>query len=48
MAAPQGEGRQEEVVVASSLEVGQSIKVVSGPLAEFDGVWSEVSPDAAR
>ena len=35
-------------VVSSSLEVGQSIKVVSGPLAEFDGVVSEVSPDAGK
>ena len=31
---------------SSSIEVGQSVKVVSGPLAEFDGVVSEVSPDA--
>ena len=28
-------------------EVGQSVKVVSGPLAEFDGVVS-VSPDAGK
>ena len=33
---------------SSSLEVGQSVKVVSGPLAEFDGVVSEVSPDAGK
>ncbi len=32
----------------SSIEVGQSVKVVSGPLAEFDGVVSEVSPDAGK
>lgn len=33
---------------SSSLEVGQAIKVVSGPLAEFDGTISEVSPDAGK
>lgn len=33
---------------SSSLEVGQSIKVVSGPLAEFDGTVSEVSPEAGK
>ena len=27
---------------------GGSVKVVSGPLAEFDGVVSEVSPDAGK
>lgn len=34
--------------MSSSIEVGQSVKVVSGPLAEFDGVVSEVSPDAGK
>ena len=29
---------------STSIEVGQSVKVISGPLAEFDGVVSEVSP----
>lgn len=33
---------------ATNLEVGQSVKVVSGPLAEFDGVVSEVSPEANK
>lgn len=33
---------------SSSLEVGQSVKVVSGPLAEFDGVVSEVAPEAGK
>ena len=33
---------------STSLEVGQAIKVVSGPLAEFDGIVSEVSPDAGK
>ena len=28
--------------------IGQSVKVVSGPLAEFDGVVSEVSPEAGK
>jgi transcriptional antiterminator NusG len=33
---------------ATSLEVGQSVKVVSGPLADFDGLVSEVSPEANK
>lgn len=33
---------------ASSLEVGQPVKVISGPLAEFDGVVSEVNPEAGK
>ena len=33
---------------ATNLEVGQSVKVVSGPLADFDGVVSEVSPEANK
>ena len=34
--------------VASSFEVGQSVKVVSGPLADFDGQISEVMPEAGK
>jgi len=33
---------------STSLEVGQAVKVVSGPLAEFDGIVSEVSPEANK
>ena len=33
---------------STSLEVGQSVKVVSGPLADFDGTISEVTPDTGR
>ena len=33
---------------STELEVGQSVRVVSGPLAEFDGVVSEVSPEANK
>ena len=32
----------------SSLEVGQSVKVTNGPLAEFDGVVSEINPEAGK
>lgn len=35
-------------VTSSSLEVGQAVKVVSGPLADFDGTVSEVSPEAGK
>lgn len=30
------------------LEVGQSVKVVSGPLADFDGTVSEVNPESGK
>lgn len=33
---------------STSLEVGQTVKVTSGPLAEFDGIVSEVSPEAGK
>ena len=33
---------------SSSIEVGQSVRVISGPLADFDGTVSEVSPDAGK
>ena len=33
---------------ATNLEVGQSVKVVSGPLADFDGQISEVMPEAGK
>jgi transcriptional antiterminator NusG len=33
---------------SSNLQVGQSVKVVSGPLAEFDGTISEVQPEAGK
>ncbi|MDO5358765.1 transcription termination/antitermination protein NusG [Slackia faecicanis] len=32
----------------SSFEVGQSVKVTNGPLAEFDGTISEVLPEAGK
>jgi len=33
---------------SSNLEVGQSVKVTHGPLAEFDGTVSEVMPEAGK
>jgi transcriptional antiterminator NusG len=33
---------------SSNLSVGQSVKVTSGPLAEFDGTISEVNPEAGK
>ena len=33
---------------ASNLEAGQSIKVLSGPLADFDGVVSEVNAESGK
>ncbi|ACU94662.1 transcription antitermination protein nusG [Cryptobacterium curtum DSM 15641] len=37
-----------KAVVTSDLAEGQTVKVVSGPLADFDGVVSEVSPEANK
>jgi transcriptional antiterminator NusG len=33
---------------SASIEVGQTVKVVSGPLADFDGTVSEVSPESGK
>lgn len=33
---------------SSNLEVGQTIKVVSGPLSDFDGVLSEVNAESGK
>jgi transcriptional antiterminator NusG len=33
---------------SSNLSVGMSVKVTSGPLAEFDGTISEVNPEAGK
>lgn len=40
--------REAPKKTSTSLEVGQAVKVVSGALAEFDGVVAEVSPESAR
>ena len=33
---------------STAIEVSQSVKVISGPLSDFDGVVAEVSPDAGK
>lgn len=33
---------------STDMQVGQVVKVTSGPLAEFDGIVSEVLPDAGK
>jgi transcriptional antiterminator NusG len=33
---------------SSNLQVGQSVKVISGPLAEFDGTIAEVQPETGK
>lgn len=35
-------------VVTSDLAEGQAVKVISGPLADFDGVVAEVTPEANK
>ena len=32
----------------TNLEVGQAVKVISGPLADFDGMVAEVTPEANK
>ena len=34
--------------VATNLEVGQAVHVLSGPLADFDGQISEVMPESGK
>ena len=46
-------GRDKKRVVApkktsTDIEVGMSVKVTSGPLADFDGTVSEVSPESGK
>ena len=47
-----GGGRQTGAPVvkrmATNLEVGQSIKVLSGPLADFDGQVAEVNAESGK
>jgi transcriptional antiterminator NusG len=33
---------------ATNIEVGQSVRVLSGPLADFDGTVSEVNADTGK
>ena len=33
---------------ATNIEAGQSVKVLSGPLADFDGLVSEVMPESGK
>ena len=33
---------------STSIEVGQSVKVLSGPLADFDGIVSEVNAESGK
>ena len=40
--------REAPKKTSTSIEVGQSVKVVSGPLAEFDGTVAEVMPEAGK
>ena len=34
--------------MTTDLEPGQAVRVVSGPLAEFDGQISEIMPEAGK
>ena len=44
------DSKQVNVVrkTSTDIEVGMSVKVTNGPLAEFDGVVSEVSPESGK
>jgi transcriptional antiterminator NusG len=34
--------------MSTNLDAGQSVRVISGPLADFDGIISEVNPEANK
>ena len=40
--------REAPKKVSTKLEVGQAVKVSSGPLEDFDGIIAEVSPEAGK
>lgn len=40
--------REAPKKTSTNLEIGQTVKVVSGPLADFDGVVAEASPEAGK
>lgn len=40
--------RETPKKTSTNIEVGQTVKVISGPLADFDGTVSEVSPDSGK
>lgn len=40
--------REAPKKTSTSIEVGQTVKVTSGPLAEFDGLVAEVMPEANK
>ena len=40
--------REAPKKVSTNLAVGQAVKVSSGPLEDFDGIISEVSPEAGK
>ena len=45
---PSAVGAQVTKHTTSNLEPGMAVKVVSGPLADFDGTVSEVMPEAGK
>jgi transcriptional antiterminator NusG len=46
---PRGTANAQPVkITTTDIEVGQSVHVVSGPLADFDGTVSEVMPEAGK
>ncbi|WP_307740113.1 transcription termination/antitermination protein NusG [uncultured Parolsenella sp.] len=45
---PRQTGAPTQHRTSTDLEPGQSVRVVSGPLAEFDGQISEVMPEAGK
>mgnify|MGYP001683469705 CR=1 FL=1 len=45
---PRGAQESKRTTMTTDLEVGQAVKVVSGPLADFDGLVSEVMPEAGK
>ena len=40
--------REAPKKTSTNIEEGQTVKVISGPLADFDGTVSEVQPEAGK
>ncbi|MGN0075487.1 MAG: transcription termination/antitermination protein NusG [Parafannyhessea sp.] len=45
---PSGAKQQKHVTMTTNIEPGMSVKVVSGPLADFDGSVSEVNAESGK
>src|SRR4029078_2921565 len=47
-AGAQGGGRAESAKPRAQYEIGETVKVISGPLSDFSGEIAEINDDAAK